>query len=146
MSWDDLVRRAAAPEDRKDCGGYVAGRLRGTARRKGQVAYRSAVTLDADNASEFLPIDVAGLGLTALIHSTYSHTTSHPRYRIIIPLQGRGLTEEEYPRVARGLIQRLGEPQFDPGSLQPERLMFWPATSDPDSYEYEVFAGQVATA
>ena len=33
MSWDDLVRRAAAPEDRKDCGGYVAGRLRGTSRR-----------------------------------------------------------------------------------------------------------------
>lgn len=146
MSWDDLVRRAAAPEDRKDCGGYVAGRLRGTSRRKGQVAHRSAVTLDADNASEFLPIDVAGLGLTALIHSTFSHTPAHPRYRIIIPIQGRGLTEEEYPRVARGLIQRLGEPQFDPGSLQPERLMFWPATSDPDSYEYEVFAGQVATA
>lgn len=146
LTWERLVDRAHHPESVKDCGGYVAGRLKGTARRKGQVEYRSAVTLDADAASETLPAEVAGLGLRALVHSTYSHTRAHPRYRVIIPIMGPGLSEEEYPRVARGLMEALGEAQFDPGSTQPERLMFWPATATPDEYEVQECDGETATA
>lgn len=146
LTWERLVDRAHNPESVKDCGGYVAGRLKGTARRKGQVEYRSAVTLDADAASETLPAVVAGLGLRALVHSTYSHTRAHPRYRVIFPIMGPGLSEEEYPRVARGLIEALGEAQFDPGSTQPERLMFWPATANPDEYEVVECQGETATA
>lgn len=146
LTWERLVDRAHNPESVKDCGGYVAGRLKGTARRKGQVEYRSAVTLDADAASETLPAVVAGLGLRALVHSTYSHTRAHPRYRVIFPIMGPGLSEEEYPRVARGLIEALGEAQFDPGSTQPERLMFWPATATPDEYEVVECDGETATA
>lgn len=146
LTWERLVDRAHNPESVKDCGGYVAGRLKGTARRKGQVEYRSAVTLDADAASETLPAVVAGLGLRALVHSTYSHTRAHPRYRVIFPIMGPGLSEEEYPRVARGLIEALGEAQFDPGSTQPERLMFWPATTNPDEYEVVECDGETATA
>lgn len=146
LTWERLVDRAHNPEAVKDCGGYVAGRLKGTARRKGQVEYRSAVTLDADAASETLPALVAGLGLRALVHSTYSHTRAHPRYRVIFPIMGPGLSEEEYPRVARGLIEALGEAQFDPGSTQPERLMFWPATATPDEYEVVECDGETATA
>lgn len=146
LTWERLVDRAHHPEAVKDCGGYVAGRLKGTARRKGQVEYRSAVTLDADAASETLPAVVAGLGLRALVHSTYSHTRAHPRYRVIFPIMGPGLSEEEYPRVARGLMEALGEAQFDPGSTQPERLMFWPATAAPDEYEVVECQGETATA
>ena len=146
LTWERLVDRAHNPEAVKDCGGYVAGRLKGTARKKGQVEYRSAVTLDADAASETLPAVVAGLGLRALVHSTYSHTRAHPRYRVIIPIMGPGLSEEEYPRVARGLIEALGEAQFDPGPTQPERLMFWPATANPDEYEVQECDGETATA
>lgn len=146
LTWERLVDRAHHPESVKDCGGYVAGRLKGTARRKGQVEYRSAVTLDADAASETLPAVVAGLGLRALVHSTYGHTRAHPRYRVIFPIMGPGLSEEEYPRVARGLIEALGEAQFDPGSTQPERLMFWPATANPDEYEVVECQGETATA
>ena len=146
LTWERLVDRAHNPESVKDCGGYVAGRLKGTARRKGQVEYRSAVTLDADAASETLPALVAGLGLRALVHSTYSHTRAHPRYRVIFPIMGPGLSEEEYPRVARGLIEALGEAQFDPGSTQPERLMFWPATANPGEYEVVECQGETATA
>lgn len=146
LTWERLVDRAHNPEVVKDCGGYVAGRLKGTARKKGQVEYRSAVTLDADAASETLPAIVAGLGLRALVHSTYSHTRAHPRYRVIFPIMGPGLSEEEYPRVARGLIEALGEAQFDPGSTQPERLMFWPATANPDEYEVVECDGETATA
>lgn len=146
LTWERLVDRAHNPESVKDCGGYVAGRLKGTSRRKGQVEYRSAVTLDADAASETLPALVAGLGLRALVHSTYSHTRAHPRYRVIIPIMGPGLSEEEYPRVARGLIENLGEAQFDLGSTQPERLMFWPATAAPDEYEVVECSGETATA
>lgn len=145
LSWDALVDKAHHPESVKDCGGYVAGVLRGTSRRKGQVESRTAVTLDADSASDHLPSRVSELGVKALVHSTYSHTADHPRYRVIIPILGPGLTEDEYPRVARGLMSALGEAQFDPGSTQPERLMFWPSTGHPEDYEVYELDGETAT-
>lgn len=146
MTWQDFLDRAHHPADRKDCGGYVAGRLKGTSRRKGEVLERTAVTLDADSAKDTLRIDVAALDLKCLLHSTFSHTPAQPRYRIIIPIDGAGLTEDEYTRVAQGLIDTLGRDQFDPGSLQPERLMFWPSTPDPDTYEVVEYSGEWATA
>lgn len=145
LTWDDLLELADHPEDHKDCGGYVAGQLRGTTRRAGEVMYRSAVTLDADSSADGLEDAVESLGVRALIHSTYSSTADHPRDRIIIPVAGDGLAPEDYVTVAKGLMARLGEAQFDPGSSQPERLMFWPSTGDPASYRWREFDGPVAT-
>lgn len=146
VSWEEIIKGAQEPATEKDCGAYMAGKATSTSRKDSQVEYRSMVTLDADNADTELPARVEGLGLTALVHSTYSHTTDKPRYRVIIPILGPGLTEEEYPRVARGLMEALGKEQFDKTCDQAKRIMFWPSAPSPDQYEVYSYDGKAATA
>ena len=102
----------------------MAGKATSTNRKDSRVEYRSMVTLDADNAESDLPARVEGLGLTALVHSTYSHTTDKPRYRVIIPLMGPGLTEEEYPRAARGLMDSTIQSYFLKGMLPAPEIFY----------------------
>jgi len=146
MTWEEIVKGAQEPATKKDCGAYMAGKATSTSRKDSQVEYRSMVTLDADNADTELPARVEGLGLTSLVHSTYSHTTDKPRYRVIIPLMGPGLTEEEYPRAARGLMEALGKEQFDKTCDQPKRIMYWPSAAHPDQYEVYSYEGETTTA
>lgn len=146
MTWEEFVENAQEPATEKDCGAYMAGKATSTSRKDSRVEYRSMVTLDADDADAELPARVEGLGLTALVHSTYSHTTDKPRYRVIIPILGPGLTEEEYPRAARGLMEALGKEQFDPTCDQPKRIMFWPSAANPDQYEVYSYDAEPATA
>lgn len=146
ITWDEFVEGAQEPATEKDCGAYMAGKATSTSRKDSHVEYRSMVTLDADNADPELPARVEGLGLTALVHSTYSHTTDEPRYRIIIPLMGPGLTEEEYPRAARGLMEALGMEQFDKTCAQAKRIMYGPSAKHPDQYEVHSYEGETATA
>lgn len=146
ISWEEFVEGAHEPATEKDCGAYMAGKATSTSRKDSKVEYRSMVTLDADNADHELPARVKGLGLTSLVHSTYSHTTDKPRYRVIIPLMGPGLTEEEYPRAARGLMEALGKEQFDTTCDQPKRIMYGPSASDPDQYEVYSHDGEPASA
>lgn len=146
VPWEEIIKGAQEPAAKKDCGAYMAGKATSTNRKDSRVEYRSMVTLDADKAEPDLPARVEGLGLTALVHSTYNHTPDEPRYRIIIPLIGPGLTEEEYPRAARGLMETLGKEQFDKTCDQPKRLMFWPSAASPDLYEVYSYDGKSATA
>lgn len=146
IAWEEFVEGAQEPATEKDCGAYMAGKATSTSRKDSRVEYRTMVTLDADNADAELPARVEGLGLTALVHSTYSHTTDNPRYRIIIPLMGPGLTEEEYPRAARGLMEALGKEQFDTTCDQPKRIMYGPSAANPDQYEVYSYDGEPATA
>ena len=146
MTWEKIVKATQEPATEKDCGAYMAGKATSTNRKDSRVEYRSMVTLDADNAESDLPARVEGLGLTALVHSTYSHTTDKPRYRVIIPLLGPGLTEEEYPRAVRGLMEALGKEQFDKTCDQAKRIMFWPSAANPDQYEVYSYDAEPATA
>lgn len=146
LTWEQIIENAQEPADKKDCGAYLAGKATSTTRKASRIEYRSMVTLDADNADPKLPARVQRLGLTALVHSTYSHTTDKPRYRIIIPIMGPGLTEEEYPRAARGLMEALGKEQFDSCSANPKQLMCWPSAKHLDQYEVYPYEGETATA
>ena len=146
MTWEEFVEGAQEPATEKECGAYMAGKATSTSRKDSRVEYRSMVTLDADKAESDLPARVEGLGFTSLVHSTYSHTTDKPRYRVIIPLMGAGLTEEEYPRAARGLMEALGKEQFDSCSTTPKQLMYGPSAKHPDQYEVYSYEGESATA
>jgi putative DNA primase/helicase len=138
-----MQRLVEEPADHKECGSYVAGRLRGTTRSRETVVSRSAVTLDADTAQPSLPdqVDLI-LGYSALVHTTYRHTPEAPRYRIIFQLS-RSVTPAEYRTLTWVLMQKLGADQFDKGCMQPERYMFRPSY-DPahrDWYESYVIEG-----
>lgn len=140
VTWTEFVERTAEPADRKECGQYVFGALNDNRRNRYSIIHRDAVTLDADAAGPRLPEQVAALGYAALVHSTYSSSEDQPRYRVVIPTD-RPVTPDEYRALAAQLIAELGADQFDPGSTQPERYMFWPAAREPESYERHVYDG-----
>lgn len=140
VTWAEFLERTADPADRKECGQYVFGALNGNRRNRDSIIHRDAVTLDADAAGPRLPEQVAALGYAALVHSTYSSSEDQPRYRVVIPTD-RPVTPDEYRALAAQLIAELGADQFDPGSTQPERYMFWPAAREPELYEHHVYEG-----
>lgn len=133
VTFAELVAWAENPADHKECGNYVLGTLKGPRRNKESIVSRSAITLDADDADAELREDVKALPYVVLLHPTYSSAPDAPRYRIIIPLS-RSVLPPEYRRIVTGLMDRLGPGKFDPGSVQPERLMFKPSTQDEEHY------------
>src|SRR5690349_5850379 len=135
VSWADLVGWMDTPGTTKEAGNYFLGTLRETTvtHKKGAdpctglhrtnpaVVSRSAITLDADTPRADLP-DVVELllGCAAIVHTTYSSSPDDPRFRIIIPVD-RPLLPDEYFTAVSALMQKLGEDQFDKGSVEPAR-------------------------
>lgn len=120
----------------KDIGGFVGGYLAGGRRGKGTVLHRSMVTLDVDFGKVSADVWTSFCLLyecAGLVYSTHKHTPSHPRIRLIIPLD-REVTADEYVAIARGIAGDLDIDQFDPTTFQPERLMYWPSTSKDAEY------------
>lgn len=127
----------------KDCTGYVLGELNGTRRAKGTVAARYGVTLDVDDSTPdqvqtFLD-RVRGMGVWAVVHTTYRHTEAAPRCRVIL-LYSRPVTPDEHRTLTRALMADFGI-AFDETCAQPERFMYVPAAADRAAYEHEVIDG-----
>jgi hypothetical protein len=145
ITWGEFVARLRTPAGTKECGQYVLGDLSGPTRTKDTILTRGALTLDADTPSPTLPALYEVLcGWRAVIHTTYSSTPDQPRYRIVIPL-AEPISARDYPTAVQYVMDILGRQQFDPGSIQPERYMFWAAASDPDSYVLHEIDGPLAT-
>ncbi len=146
LSWLDLEH----PADLKECGNYVAGKLRPTTvrhkpgepdcqalhRRKEAVVSRSFLTLDADDARADLPDRVHALGIGGYLHPTWSSAPDALRLRICLWLS-RDVNPTDYDRLVRAVVAELGAElgaEFDPGSIQAERYMFRPSTQHPEHY------------
>ena len=152
MTWQELTDRLRRPcvttetfaeycrmsaADRaakKDVGGFVGGRLRGSRRKSEDVVSRSLITLDADNAYPGLWDDAAVmLPWRMCAYSTHSHRPDKPRLRFLLPTS-REVTPDEYPAVARRVAQMIGIETMDPTTYQPARLMYWPSHSRDAEY------------
>lgn len=147
ITFEEFVGWAEEPADHKECGNYIFGTLRGGRRTKNNVVSRSAVQLDADQATEETWDALRDLGVRGLVHTTYSSAPDGLRLRAILPLD-RLVTPDEYIHIVAVLLDRLGKDAFDPGSLQPERYMFRPAV-DPknrDWYRFEELHGPLLSA
>lgn len=124
-----------ADQDRiKDVGGYVGGSLKGGRRGAGTVDGRQILTLDLD----FAPVDFFDdlelmSSFAACVYSTHKHSSSTPRYRLLIPLD-RVVTPEEYEAIARKIAEDIGIDFFDDTTYQPSRLMYWPSVSSDGEY------------
>jgi len=113
----------------------VGGTLQHGRRTIRTVEQRFFLTLDADYADAFFPIDV-GLEFTDtpyVIHTTWRHTPEAHRYRLIIPLS-RGVTPSEYKELAWTVMNCLDGKRFDVTTAQAERFMWSPSTQDPATY------------
>lgn len=130
----------------KDHGGYICGHLRNGKRRKGHILTRSVITLDVDNLppDKNLPHELQqNLNCAWLAHTTTSHTSQTPRWRILIWLT-RDITPDEYGAISRRIAQDInpGLNWFDTTTFQPERFMYWPCTTTDGNYEAHVSTGK----
>jgi predicted P-loop ATPase len=120
--------------DRKDVGGFVGGKLRGSRRKSEDVVSRCLITLDADSAYPGLWDDVTVmLPWQMCAYSTHSHSPEKPRLRFVIPMT-RDVIPDEYPAVARRVAEMIGIETMDPTTYQPARLMYWPSVSRDGEY------------
>jgi predicted P-loop ATPase len=121
----------------KDVGGYVCGYLNGGSRRKENVMYRSALTLDLDFAPyAFWDTFTLLWDCAAILHSTHRHSRETPRYRLVVPLD-RDVTPDEYAAIARKFAASINIEYFDPTTFDVNRLMFRPSVSKDGEYVFE---------
>lgn len=119
----------------KDVGGFVGGYCNNGSRS--DIRHRSLVVLDADYADGDLWPDWGLLyGNAAAVYSTHKHTPEKPRLRLVIPL-ARNVSPDEYQAIARRIADTLGIDKFDDTSYQPQRVMYWPSTSQDGEYIFD---------
>ena len=128
-------------DDKKDCGGFVAGRLAGGRRKKNAVQSREIVTLDMDTIQPYgtgaLLTKLRLLNCGFCVYSTRKHTEIKPRLRVLIPLD-RAVNADEYEAIARKAAEIIGIEQCDPSTFEAHRLMYWPSCCADTVYVYEV--------
>lgn len=121
--------------DIKDVGGFVGGYCNNGSRS--DVRFRSVLCLDADFADGELWDDWGLLyGNAAAVYSTHKHTPEKPRLRLVVPL-ARNVSPDEYPAIGRRVAATLGIDKFDDTSYQPQRVMYWPSTSQDGQYVFD---------
>ena len=145
MQWSELLERLGkttrTPEtlaeykamgrnqqsDIKDVGGFVGGYCNNGSRS--HIRHRSILCLDADFADADLWADYELIfGCAGAVYSTHKHTKESPRLRLVIPLS-RNVSADEYQAIGRRVASCLGIDKFDDTSYQPQRMMYWPSTS-----------------
>ena len=122
-------------DDIKDVGGFVGGYLvKGS---RSNVKHRQIIALDIDFGDMGIWESWELLyGNASCIYSTHKHEASNQRLRMIIPLD-RKVSVEEYQAVARRVAFNLGIDAFDDTTYQPQRLMYWPSTSNDGDYVFK---------
>lgn len=128
--------------EKKDVGGFVGGYLTGGKRTPvTNILHRQLISLDMDfgttNAWEDF---VLIYGCEAVSYSTHKHAPEAPRLRLLIPLD-RPVNIQEYEAIARKIAEDVGMGYFDSTTFQPQRLMFWPSTSEDGEYLYQYQGG-----
>jgi predicted P-loop ATPase len=121
--------------DIKDVGGFVGGYCNNGSRS--DIRHRSILCLDADFAdADLWPDWELMIGKAAAMYSTHKHTPEKPRLRLVIPLT-RNVDADEYQAIGRKMAHTLGIDKFDDTSYQPQRLMYWPSTSQDGEYVFD---------
>ena len=134
LRWPAIANRLSRHEVAMKKGGryFVGGGYTSTHRHEKNLISRSLLTLDIDDTD--LSLVELGFLLEMKIdgafvaYSTFSHSTEHPKIRIVVPLS-REVSPDEYREVARTFAAPFGL-TFDPCSYVPNQLMYLPACPD----------------
>lgn len=125
--------------DIKDVGGFVGGYCNNGSRS--DIRHRSILCLDADFADGELWGDWCLIyGNAAALYSTHKHLPTKPRLRLVVPLK-RNVDPDEYQAIGRKVAEALGIDKFDDTSYQPQRMMYWPSTSQDGEFVFEHLDG-----
>lgn len=133
----------AKNELKMSAGGYFAGELTSSQRRKSSVKSRSMLVLDLDFARpDFWDRYRLMVGTKALAHTTFSHTNDNWKVRLILPTN-REMTTNEYQAVSRKVAEQVGMQYFDDVSFRPTQLAYFPVVTDIDNYNTWICDGEV---
>ena len=154
--WDRLEKPLRTPETTaqyhkmkkgekdaiKDKGGFLAGTLKGSRRRKNEVVSRSMITLDCDklNPAFFDEYEFLNRYLS-IVYTTHTHLPESPRARLLVPLT-RDVTPEEFNAIARYLADEIGMEMVDPCSFEINQLMYWPTAAIDGEYICRRYEGE----
>jgi putative DNA primase/helicase len=127
----------------KDKGGFMAGKLKGTRRKREDVLSRSMITLDGDRLrSDFITWYKENHIYTSILYTTHSHTPESPRGRIVIP-STRDMTPAEANAISRYFASWIGISQIDPCSFKINQMMYWPTCPSDGEYICERYDGEL---
>lgn len=128
--------RAGRNRAKASAGAWVFGTFADGKRDKDHLLTRSALTVDLDHAVDLDAVRarLEAVGVTYAWHDTYNSTPGDRRLRVILPLS-REVTELEYARLSHVAWARL-DAEPDTTSDQASRIMYLPATPDPQGYAW----------
>lgn len=161
VTWSDILGWMQAPKSSKDTGGYVFAKLAkrpkihastgeeckgGYHRDNKSLELRAAlIVLDIDAAPDDYDaaVELALLGHSYVLHTTFSSTPDAPRYRLIVQAD-RAMEIAEYGQAAESLAQRVTEPGvvIDRRSFAAAQFMYFPAAKQPELFQYWVGQGK----
>ena len=131
LTWGELIARLSSFDIRNEKSGpcwsptqYAPEAKRGNA---GVVAVTVAV-LDVDDGTdpEALRTKLVATGLAYLIHSTFSSTPEHSKYRVVVPLAAP-VPVAEWSGVFPRLCALLADGHTDPATKDPARIYYLPS-------------------
>jgi hypothetical protein len=127
----------------KDVGAFVGAHLIKGRRTKAGVRENNLIVLDIDygNSDTLDEIERGLTGIEHTIHSTHSHSSANPRYRLIV-YPTRPLLAEEYEAVARQVANMVNIEAFDKTTYDRNRLFFWPSVSKDGEFYFNHADGE----
>lgn len=139
VTWETLRERLAAHDVRSAKEGpywspvsYANGR----GRKKANVETVSLLVLDCDSGVSLEDLRPRWAGLSWLAHSTHSHTSEAPRWRVVLPF-GESVPAATWERLFPVLAEAFGGGAADPACKDTSRMYLLP--SCPPERESEAF-------
>ena len=99
--------------------------LEGTRRRNDAVQALSCVVLDLDDGQPLRDVSARFSSWPHIVHTTWSHTPTHPKGRLILPLE-EPIPVKWWPRAWQWAQRQAGQ-TADEQAKDPSRLYFLPA-------------------
>jgi putative DNA primase/helicase len=145
-AWDFFAKKLerhqvqpAKPDGKQAKGGlwsptvYTPGETRGAA----HVELVTCFVADVDDGTPVEELWGRWSGLVWALHSSFSNTPEHPKWRAVFPLK-KAVSGEAWGAVWAKLNRELMDGHCDPATKDPSRIYFWPSCKE--GAESEAFA------
>jgi putative DNA primase/helicase len=143
VSWEEMCEQLTRFRERatKDGALWSPTQYRaGTTRGKANVEWVDGLTLDFDDGTHWSELEESHHGLARCLHTSFSHTPEHPRWRVVFPL-ARPVSAEEWPTVYPKLAHALGCGHQDAACKDASRIYYLPSCPPDAARHAEVHEG-----
>lgn len=127
----------------KNVGCFMFGEFNSDRRIEEFQKNRTMLTLDYDSVTESLNSIINKLkDIEFIIHSTFSHTSENPRYRILIPIKKCICKKKEYENIVKNFMKKH-DLNLDKCSSKFNQVMFVPNIPKDGEYIFRYNEGEI---